>query len=528
MIRINEIKLPLDYTDDTLKSAAAQSLSISKSAIKSVTLVRRSIDARYNSVVFTAAVEAELSINENSILRRARSKKITKAVPYSYEFPKGGHFPLPPVVVGAGPAGLFAALVLAQAGHCPILIERGKDVDSRTSDVTAYWNGGALDTESNVQFGEGGAGAFSDGKLNTGTKDHRSRKILEEFVKHGAPSEILWNAKPHIGTDMLKPTVKSIRRDIISLGGHVRFSEKLVGIKTKDGMTVGAVTECDGRTAVIPTNDIILAIGHSARDTFNMLLDSGFMLEAKPFSVGVRIEHLQEQINKTQYGEHYRNARLDAASYKLSTHLDSGRGVYTFCMCPGGYVVAAASEPDTIVTNGMSEFSHSGTNANSALLVSVTPKDFGSDSPLAGIEFQRGIERAAYIAGCGKAPCSRVGDFINGTKTVSFGSVIPTYAPGVNFALPDEYLPDYVCSGLRSGLVRLNERVPGFAAPDAVLTGAETRSSSPVRILRGDNLMALTAVGVYPCGEGAGYAGGIMSAAADGIRCAEAAVSRYI
>ncbi len=529
MIRINEIKLPLDYTDDDLKTAAAKSLGLENSKIKSITLVKRSIDARHkDNILFTASVDAETAADENNILRRSKSNKIAKAERYVYHFPKGGRFTQPPVVVGAGPAGLFAALVLAQAGHCPILIERGKSVDERTNDVSEYWNGGALKCESNVQFGEGGAGAFSDGKLNTGTKDPRCRKVLEEFVLHGAPEEILWKAKPHIGTDRLKPTVKSIREDILSLGGQVFFSTKLTHIKVQDGRAVGAVVESEGSVREIPTNDIILAIGHSARDTFNMLFDSGFAMEAKPFSVGVRIEHLQEQINRTQFGKFYRYLRLGAADYKLSAHLKNGRGVYTFCMCPGGYVVAAASEEQTVVTNGMSEFRRDGMNANSALLVGVSPSDFGGTTPLAGVEFQRNIERAAFISGgkSGKAPCARVGDFLNGVKTTSLGSVTPTYKPGVEFALPDEYLPEYVCESLREGIVQLDRRLHGFNTPDALLTGAETRSSSPVRILRSDTLQSLTVEGVYPCGEGAGYAGGIMSAAADGIRCAEAASRR--
>ncbi|MBQ1388362.1 MAG: FAD-binding protein [Clostridia bacterium] len=530
MIRINELKLPLDYTDDMLKKAAAKAINIDMSKIKNIKLVKRSVDARHkDSIMFTASVETELSIDENSVLRRSRSNKISKAERYVYRFPEGRVFSQPPVIVGAGPAGLFAALVLAQAGHCPILIERGKSVDERTNDTEMYWSSGVLNTESNVQFGEGGAGAFSDGKLNTGTKDPRCRKVLEEFVLHGAPEEILWKAKPHIGTDNLKPTVKSIRNDIISLGGQVLFSTKLIDINVKNGKAVGAVVEHDGVSRVISTEHIILAIGHSARDTFDMLYDRGFAMEAKPFSVGVRIEHLQEQVNRSQYGAFFDHPRLGAADYKLNVHLMSGRGVYTFCMCPGGYVVASASEEGTIVTNGMSEFARNGKNANSALLVGVSPSDYGSESPLAGIDFQRKIERAAFAAGGagGKAPCTRVGDFLNRKKSSSFGSVLPTYRPGVEFALPDDYLPGYVCESLREGIAILEKRLHGFSDPDALLTGAETRSSSPVRILRSDNLSSLNVEGVFPCGEGAGYAGGIVSAAADGIRCAEGLIMNY-
>lgn len=525
MIRINELKLPLDYTENDLKKAAANAIKVDPSKISSVTLAKRSVDARKkDSIKFTAAVDVALSVDENSVLRRCKNNKAAIHTPYVYDLPNEKPLAKRPVVVGAGPGGLFAALILAQCGQQPILIERGKSVDDRTADVALFWNGGKLDTNSNVQFGEGGAGAFSDGKLNTGTKDSRSRKVLEEFVSHGAPEEILWAAKPHIGTDRLKPTVKSIRNDIISLGGEVRFETTLTKLDIKNDRLVGIEVESNGKTDTIETDAVILALGHSARDTFNMLYNSGFAMEAKPFSVGVRIEHLQTKINKAQYGAFYDHPKLGAADYKLSVHLKSGRGVYTFCMCPGGYVVAAASEENTVVTNGMSEFARDSKNANSALLVGVTPDDFGSDSPLAGIEFQRKIERAAFKAG-GKtyrAPVSRAGDLLAKKKTTALGSVIPSYKPGYEFAQADEYLPGFVTNSIREALPLLGGRLKGFDEPDAVITGAETRSSSPVRILRGETLEALGITGVYPCGEGAGYAGGIMSAAADGIRCAEA------
>lgn len=530
MIRINELKLPLDYDENTLRTEAARALKTESAGIGDVTLRKRSVDARHkDNIVFTASVDVSLNINENSVLRRNKSNKVSKAKEYRYELPRGEKPDLPPVVVGAGPAGLFAALILAQAGCCPILIERGKNVDERTHDVSLFWKGGKLDTQSNVQFGEGGAGAFSDGKLNTGTKDPRSRKVLEEFVSHGAPEEILWEAKPHIGTDKLKPTVRSIRKEIISLGGTVRFSTQLIAVNTDNGRVGSVDVISGGRRERIETSRVILALGHSARDTFEMLFRSGFAMEAKPFSVGVRIEHLQENINRSQYGRFWNDPHLGAADYKLNVHLGSGRGVYTFCMCPGGYVVASASEENTVVTNGMSEFARDGINANSALLVGVSPEDYGGESPLAGVEFQRAIERAAFLAGGSdyKAPAQRVEDLLKKRRTTSFGDVKPTFKPGVSFAQAEEYLPEFVADSLRAAIPLLDLKLHGFAHPDALITGAETRSSSPVRIIRGETLESVSVAGVYPCGEGAGYAGGIMSAAADGIRCAEAVIKSY-
>lgn len=526
MIRLNDVKLPLDYNENEIKEAAARQLKINKEQLKSASLFRRSIDARRKeSITFIAAIDVELKGDEGSVLRRCRSNKVSNVVPYRYDLPRCKQLVQKPIVVGAGPAGLFAALILAQAGQCPILIERGKSVDERTADVNAFWSGGKLCTESNVQFGEGGAGTFSDGKLNTGTKDVRSRKVITEFVNHGAPSEILFNAKPHIGTDRLKATVKNIREEIIRLGGDVRFQTKLVGIGCKNGSVERiTVRNCDNTTEELYTDNVILALGHSARDTFRMLFDSGFIMEPKPFAVGVRIEHLQEKINKSQFGKFYNNKSLGAADYKLNVHLNSGRGVYTFCMCPGGTVVAAASEENTVVTNGMSEFARDKINANSALLVGVNPSDFGSDHPLSGVDFQRKIEHSAFAAGGGSyfAPVQRVGDLLKHQNTTSFGDVTPSYEPGYSFAQLSEYLPTFVAESIREAIPLLDRKLHGFADPDAVLTGAETRSSSPVRILRGEDMQSAAVGGVYPCGEGAGYAGGIISAAVDGIKCAEA------
>ncbi len=525
LIRITNVKLPLDYTSETLYAAAAKVLRIKASDIKAVTLHKLSIDARHKeNIIFTAALDAELFSDEEKTVNRCASASIGIAKDFIYTVPKHGKLDKRPVVVGAGPAGLFAALVLARAQQCPILLERGAPVEERTADVERFRLEGVLNTESNVQFGEGGAGTFSDGKLNTGTKDVRSRFVLRELAAHGAPKEILINAKPHVGTDKLKQTVVNIRREIISLGGDVRFHTKLTDIKHSGGKVVSVLAKTpDGTVEEIFTDHVILALGHSARDTFEMLCRSGFVMEQKPFSVGVRIEHLQESINKAQYGRFYRNERLGAADYKLSTHLKNGRSVYTFCMCPGGEVMAAASEAGTVVTNGMSEFARSAVNANSALLVGVTPDDFMSDDPLEGVEFQRRIEKAAFSAGGGNycAPIQRVEDFLCGRKTTDLGEVVPSYKPGGSFARLEEYLPEYVTESIHAALPIFDGKLRGFAHPDAVLTGAETRSSSPVRILRLGTLQSVAVSGVYPCGEGAGYAGGIVSAAVDGVRCAE-------
>ena len=529
MIRLSDIKLPLDFDEYALKKACAKQLGVDVNTIRSAGIARRSIDARKkDNITFTVTADIIVNGSEQKILRQCRNSKAAITEPYSYTIPKGARLDKPPIVVGAGPAGLFAAYTLACAGLCPILIERGKSVDERTKDVSEYWQTGKLDTNSSVQFGEGGAGTFSDGKLNTGTKDIRSRFVLETFVKHGAPTDILVNAKPHIGTDKLKNTVKSIREEIISLGGTVLFETTLVDMMIKSGTVCGIkVLGKSGSISEIETNNVILALGHSARDTFHTLFGKGFVMEAKPFSVGARIEHLQSDINKAQYGKFWNSPVLGAADYKLSAHLKNGRGVYTFCMCPGGSVVASASEENTVVTNGMSEYARDGINANSALLVGVSPEDYESGHPLAGIEFQRKIERLAFLSGGGNsfAPCIRVSDFLKGTKSTAFGSVKPTYRPGVTFASPEEYLPQYICESMREGILLFDKKLKGFADGDALLTGVETRSSSPVRILRGSDFNAVNIKGAYPCGEGAGYAGGIVSAAVDGVRCAEAVIS---
>ncbi len=525
MIRVNNIKLPVDYNDSTLKKSICRELRIDEKAIKSVSLFRRSIDARKkDNVRFIISADVELNTNENKALSRSKSKNAVFAKPYYYEIPR--HKPLSqrPVIVGFGSAGMFAGLILAKAGEKPIIIEQGRDCDSRVKDVESFIKTGVLNTQSNIQFGEGGAGTFSDGKLNTGTKDFRARHVLNEFYAHGAPEEILYNAKPHIGTDKLREVIKNIRKNIIELGGEVLFETKLVSFITNNDTIKGIKVNNNGRESVIETDTVILAIGHSSRDTLEMLYNSKVFLEQKAFSVGARIEHLRENIDRSQYGDFAGNKRLGAAYYKLNVQTKNGRGAYTFCMCPGGTVVPAASEENMICVNGMSEFNRNAVNSNSALLVSVTPDDFKSDHPLAGIEYQRSIERKTYEAGGGDyiAPVQRVDDFLNNKKTSSFGEVKPSYSRGTSFNIIDDILPDYVTASMREAIVEMDKRLKGFAHPDALLTGAETRSSSPVRITRdSETLQSISVKGLYPCGEGAGYAGGIVSAAVDGIKCAE-------
>lgn len=526
MIRINNIRLPLDYSDAAVRKKAARELRVNEDVIESAALFRRSVDARKkDDVHFLCAVDVTLRVNEDSVLKK--SKNAVKVKPYRYEVPRwmGGSSPL---VVGMGPAGLFAGLVLAQSGAKPVIIERGRDVDSRTRDVESFWSNGRLDTVSNVQFGEGGAGTFSDGKLNTGTKDPRQRKVLEEFVRHGAPEEILYNAKPHIGTDKLKITVKNLREEILALGGTVLFETKLTGLETENGIIKAALIEKNGKPDKIETDSIVLAIGHSARDTFEMLHNMGLPMEAKPFSVGARIEHLREKIDRAQYGDFAGRGRLGAAYYKLNTHAKSGRGVYTFCMCPGGRVVNASSEDGMLVTNGMSAFARDEVNSNAALLVGVSPEDFGSDSPLAGVDYQRRLEQAAFETGGNfLAPVQRLADFINGKPTTHFGEVLPSIRPGYAFADLNRILPEYVSEAMKEAVTDMGRRLKGFDDGDAVMTGVETRSSSPVRMMRSmETLESVGVAGLYPCGEGAGYAGGIISAAVDGIKCAEKIIKK--
>lgn len=525
MIEIKNINLSPDSSEESLRKKVCRLLKISDSDIRTFSISRKSIDARKKeSVHFVYTVKVSLYTDENKVLSKSGCKSasiLPKTTPYI--LPKKT-FSLPPVVIGAGPAGLFAALALAQAGANPILLERGEDVDSRIKRVNEFWSGGKFDSSSNVQFGEGGAGTFSDGKLTTGTNDPRNRHVLETFVSCGAPKEILYLHKPHIGTDNLINIVREIRKRIQSLGGQVFFRRTAECVRAENGKIIGVeFSDCNGQSGVINTNHVVLAVGHSARDVFSWLGNYGVNMEAKAFSVGVRIEHLQSFINLSQYGEKFAShPNLPAADYKLSCHMPDGRGIYTFCMCPGGVVVAASSEEGGVVTNGMSRYARNEKNANSALLVSVSPQDFGS-SPLSGVSFQRELEQAAFIAGGRnyRAPAQTIASFLNISSGSEFNSVIPSYKPGVTPARFQDIFPEFITHALSYGLKEFDKRIRGFAAPDAVMTGVETRSSSPVRILRDDTLQS-NLHGLYPCGEGAGYAGGIMSAAVDGLRVAEA------
>ncbi|MBQ2667110.1 MAG: hypothetical protein IJF56_00620 [Clostridia bacterium] len=525
MIRIADLSMPLAYSGAELRRAAAKKLRLDENKLKSVSLVKKSVDARKkNDVKFIVTVDVQINGHEERVLSRLRDSKIRTAPDRTYTMPKYGTLRQRPVVIGFGPAGMFAGLLLARAGLCPIIAERGDAVEERQKAVQNFWKNRVLNTESNVQFGEGGAGTFSDGKLNTGTKDERIFFVLQTLVEHGAPEEILFDAKPHVGTDKLPQTVRAIREEIKSLGGEVRFNTKMTDLLVKDGAVTGVRLERNGHAETVETEHVILAVGHSARDTFRMLYEKNCIpMEPKPFSVGARIEHRAETINRAQYGAFAGDPHLGAADYKLNVHLENGRGVYTFCMCPGGYVVGAASEENSVVTNGMSEFARDGENSNAALLVGITPEDFGDAHPLAGIAFQRKIEQAAFLAAdqTYSAPCQRVEDFLQNRPTTAFGDVTPTFQPGVVPGDIRTALPDFITESMAAGIQKMGRYLQGFDGPDALLTAPETRSSSPVRILRGETRECPTVRGLFPCGEGAGYAGGITSAAVDGLRCAE-------
>lgn len=505
--------MSLDTDLNDVYGILSSRLKINKQDIVSAELYRKSVDARDNrDVHFVLSIIAKLK-NEAQVLKRNKNAAIFTKKEYIWQKAESD---IRPVVVGFGPAGMFAALTLARAGLRPIVFERGADVDTRTADIEQFFAGGTLNPESNVQFGEGGAGTFSDGKLNSGIKDIRCRTVLEVFHEFGAQKDILVDAKPHIGTDVLKTVVKNIRNEIILLGGEVNFNSRLDGVFFENNK----LKEISVNGKKLPCEYLCLCIGHSARDTFKMLYENGLEMTRKPFAMGVRIEHLQSEINKALYGEFASHKALKAADYKLAVHLPSGRGVYTFCMCPGGEVINASSEGGGIAVNGMSNSRRDGANANSALLVGINPEDLQGDNIFAGCELQAKIEQKAYSIANGSVPITTVGNFVF-DKKAEIETVKPTVKPNYAFADFGEIYPDFIIDSLKDGIIEMDKKIHGFACDDAILTAPETRSSSPVRIVRNETGESVSFGGIYPCGEGAGYAGGIMSAAVDGIKSAE-------
>ena len=527
MIRLTEVKLPLDHPESAIRDAVLKRLGIPADRLTGFTVFRRAVDARKPAIALTYTLDVEAS-NEAALLERLKSDRhVTRAPDTTYRFVARAPAGLGsrPVVIGTGPCGLFAGLLLAQMGFRPIILERGKIVRERTRDTWGLWRKSVLDPESNVQFGEGGAGTFSDGKLHSQVKDprHLGRKVLTEFVAAGAPPEILYAAKPHIGTFRLVAMVEKLRETIEALGGEIRFQCRVTDLDIEGGAVRG-VTLADGTR--IAADRVVLAVGHSARDTFQMLHDRGVYIEPKPFSIGFRIEHPQSLVDRARWGRHAGNPLLGAADYKLVHHAANGRSVYSFCMCPGGTVVAATSEPGRVVTNGMSQYSRNERNANSGIVVGITPADYPGHA-LAGIDFQRRWEERAFEAGGGNysAPAQRVGDFLARRPSTAPGEVAPSYTPGVRWTDLSACVPDYATEAIREALPAFEKQIRGYAMDDAVMTGVETRTSSPIRIKRDKDYQSVNTRGLYPAGEGAGYAGGILSAAIDGIEVAEAVAS---
>ncbi len=526
MIKITQLKLPIEHKKEDLEKKVCKLLQIPPNKLYGIEILKRSLDARKTPLMYNyqLGVFAE---GEEKIVKKIKNKDISLGSLVKYRFPKLGDENLncPPVVIGAGPAGLFCAYMLAKAGFQPILLERGEAVEERQKKVDHFWNTGELDPQSNVQFGEGGAGTFSDGKLNTLVKDQhgRSRFVLKTFVEYGAKEDILYESKPHIGTDILVGVVRNMRNEIINLGGEIRFNSQVTDMRVEDGK-ISALQVNDHQW--IDTQTAVLAIGHSARDTFQMLLKRNVPMKSKAFAVGVRMEHPQVLINKNQYGKDYPDS-LPAAAYKLTRKVAEDRGVYSFCMCPGGYVVNASSEEGMTAVNGMSYNARAGENANSAMIISVRPEDFGSDEPLAGVEFQRKLERAAYREGQGKIPVQLFGDFCENKISTKLGKIRPNTKGEWTFGNVRSIFPENLSAGLEEGIKGCEHFIPGFAREDALVLGVESRTSSPVRIERENETLESEITGLYPCGEGAGYAGGIMSAAMDGIKVAEAIALKF-
>lgn len=520
MIRISQLKLPAGHTEKELLQAIKKNLKGQE--IVSYKIRKQSLDARKKENLFYQyVIDVAVKGKEEKVLKSLRNKKLSIVKEQFYQFPwKADKKPeKPPVIIGTGPAGLFCGLMLAKAGFCPILIERGEMAEKRKETVEAFWNTGKLSPSSNVQFGEGGAGTFSDGKLNTLVKDKflRNKKVLEEFVAHGAPEEILWLSKPHIGTDLLIEVVRKIREEIISLGGQVLFENQMTDLKIEDGQIQSIMLQSKEE---IPVDMLVLAIGHSARDTFSLLYDKGIQMEKKSFAIGVRMEHKREAINTAQYGPDWKKLKLPTASYKLTYEASNGRGVYSFCMCPGGFVVNASSEEGRLAINGMSNHDRMANNSNTALVVTVTPEDYGGEHPLSGVEFQRKLEEAAYHLCDGKIPVQLYKDFKENRISEDFGEIQPSMKGAYGFGNLHECLPSYIAEALGEAIEAFGHKIDGYNHPDSLLSAVESRTSSPVRIPRDEGFES-NIKGIFPCGEGAGYAGGITSAAMDGIKVAE-------
>ena len=529
MIRITQLKLPLGHTEEDFINMIAKALRISPKKLEGYKIVKKSIDARKNEIKFIYTVDATLRLSvkekEEFFINKSKNPNVSVSKEEHYSYRPGGTQSLThrPVVVGTGPAGLFTAYLLAKHGYQPLVLERGEEIRKRVESVEQFWSGGLLKPESNVQFGEGGAGTFSDGKLNTLVKDanNRYRLVMETFVSCGAPSDILYLNKPHIGTDQLRTVVENMRKEIISRGGEVRFGTKLTDLVIKDGSLKAVIL--DDREE-IPCEVLILAIGHSARDTFSILNGRGLFLSPKPFAIGLRIEHKQSLISQAQYGSRYKE--LPPADYKLTHQTKDGRGVYSFCMCPGGFVVNASSEQGYLAVNGMSNYLRNEENANSAIVVTIQPEDFGLVDPLSGVAFQRKLEQAAYQAGKGAVPVQLFGDLLNNRDSVTIGNVTPNIKGAYRLTNLNNCLPKNIMDALKEGILAFDYKIKGFAGEESVLAGVESRTSSPVRIHRDERFEA-NIKGIYPCGEGAGYAGGITSAAIDGIKVFEAIADRY-